>query len=145
MVGCSNGGREAMIASQRYPSDFDGIVAGDPAFDLTRAAIAEAWATARFAEIAPKDANGIPQLYLALSDSDLKLMSTAILKACDALDGLTDGLIKTRRHADLTPQFCSARGRKTIPAFLPVRCMRFRRPSPDRKTPRASALLRLAL
>jgi pimeloyl-ACP methyl ester carboxylesterase len=103
MVGCSNGGREAMIASQRYPDDFDGIVAGDPAFDLTRAAIAEAWATARFAEIAPKDANGIPQLYLALSDADLKLFSTAILKACDSLDGLTDGLISNPEECRFDP------------------------------------------
>jgi len=142
MVGCSNGGREAMIASERYPNDFDGIVAGDPAFDLTRAAIAEAWATARFAEIAPKDAKGTPQLQLALSDSDLKLMSTAILKACDALDGLTDGLIEN-------PQAC-----RFDPAVLQCkRFVSFSRPSACdsadlRRTEGLrgrSALLRLAL
>ncbi len=119
MVGCSNGGREAMIASQRYPTDFDGIVAGDPAFDLTRAAIAEAWATARFAEIAPKDAQGIPQLYQALSDSDLKLMSTAILKACDALDGLTDGLIENPEACRFDPAVLQCNGEKNDSCLSP--------------------------
>jgi hypothetical protein len=119
MVGCSNGGREAMIASQRYPSDFDGIVAGDPAFHLTRAAIAEAWATARFAEIAPKDEHGIPQLQLALSDSDLKLMSTAILKACDALDGLTDGLIENPEACRFDPAVLQCKGEKNDSCLSP--------------------------
>jgi hypothetical protein len=112
MVGCSNGGREAMIASQRYPNDFDGIVAGDPAFDLTRAAIAEAWASARFAEIAPRDANGIPQLHLALSDSDSKLLSTAILKKCDSLDGLTDGLIENPEACRFDPAALQCKAEK---------------------------------
>lgn len=112
MVGCSNGGREAMIASQRFPNDFDGIVAGDPAFHLTRAAIAEAWATARFAEIAPKGANGIPQLHLALSDSDLKLLSSAILKACDSLDGLTDGLIDDPQACRFDPAILQCKTEK---------------------------------
>jgi len=119
MVGCSNGGREAMIASERYPNDFDGIVAGDPAFDLTRAAIAEAWATARFAEIAPKDAKGTPQLQLALSDSDLKLMSTAILKACDALDGLTDGLIENPQACRFDPAVLQCKGEKNDSCLSP--------------------------
>ena len=119
MVGCSNGGREAMIASQRDPNDFDGIVAGDPAFALTRAAIAEAWATARFAEIAPRDANGIPQLHLALSDSDSKLLSTAVLKACDSLDGLTDGLIDNPAACRFDPAALQCKAEKNDSCLSP--------------------------
>ncbi len=64
-----------MIAAQRYPDRFDGIIAGDPAFDLTRAAIAEAWFSVKMAEIAPKDPNGMPLLSKAFSESDLKLLA----------------------------------------------------------------------
>jgi feruloyl esterase len=92
-MGCSNGGREGMVAAERFPADFDGVVAGDPAFNLSRAAIAEAWFTVKLAEIAPKDPGGMPQLGRAFSESDLNLLSSAVLKACDPLDGLSDGLI----------------------------------------------------
>jgi uncharacterized repeat protein (TIGR01451 family) len=50
--GCSNGGREAMVASQRWGDMFDGIVAGDPGYRLPHAAIAEAWDTQQFAQAA---------------------------------------------------------------------------------------------
>ena len=93
MAGCSNGGREAMIAAERYPSLFDGVIASDPAFDLTRAALAEAWFSIKFAEIAPKGSNGMPDLQKTFSDSDLKLLASAVLKQCDELDGLKDGMI----------------------------------------------------
>ena len=57
MSGCSNGGREAMMAAQRYPTLFDGVIAGDPAFHLTpRSSAARAWFSIKMAEIAPKDA-----------------------------------------------------------------------------------------
>ena len=59
-IGCSNGGREGMVAGERYPEYFDGIVAGAPAFNLTNAAIAEAWSTVQLATIAPKRADGTP-------------------------------------------------------------------------------------
>ncbi len=92
-MGCSNGGREGMIAAQRYPQLFDGVIAGSPAFDLTRAMVAEAWNTDAFAAIAPRDAAGRPDIAAALSDADLKLLADAVLARCDALDGVRDGLI----------------------------------------------------
>jgi len=57
-MGCSNGGREAMIAAQRYPTEFDGIIAGDPGFRLSAAAIGQAWDTRQLMTIAPKNAAG---------------------------------------------------------------------------------------
>lgn len=92
-MGCSNGGREGMIAGQRYPDYFDGIVAGAPAFNLTHAAIAEAWNTVQLASIAPKKADGTPDLAQSLTESDLKLLVSAVLEKCDRLDGLKDGMI----------------------------------------------------
>jgi feruloyl esterase len=112
-MGCSNGGREGMVAAERFPADFDGVVAGDPAFNLTRAAIAEAWFTVKLSEIAPKDANGKPQLGRAFSDTDLNLLSSAVFKACDALDGLSDGLIDNPDACHFDPAVLLCTGEKS--------------------------------
>jgi feruloyl esterase len=92
-MGCSNGGRSAMMAAQRFPTEFDGIVAGAPAFRLTRAAVAQIWDTVAFLRAAPRDAEGRPILAAAFSDGDLRLVADGVLRACDALDGLADGQI----------------------------------------------------
>ena len=60
--GCSNGGRQALMAAQRYPRDFDGIVSGAPAFRVTHSAIGSAWETQTLLSIAPKDDSGRPIL-----------------------------------------------------------------------------------
>lgn len=120
MAGCSNGGREAMIAAQRYPSLFDGVVAGDPAFDLTRAAIAEAWFSNKFAEIAPKDTNGSPLLHKAFSDSDLKLVADAVLQACDKLDGLKDGMIDSPDRCNFEPTMLQCKSTKNNACLSPA-------------------------
>jgi feruloyl esterase len=52
IAGCSNGGREGMVFAQRFPDQFDGILAKAPAFAVPKAAIAEAWDTQSFAKIA---------------------------------------------------------------------------------------------
>jgi feruloyl esterase len=95
--GCSNGGRQGMIFAQRFPELFDGIVASAPAFDVPRAAIAEAWDTQAFGTLAQRmglvDSTGAPLLNRTFSDGDLALVSRAVLDACDALDGLADGIV----------------------------------------------------
>ncbi|QUD88318.1 tannase/feruloyl esterase family alpha/beta hydrolase [Phenylobacterium montanum] len=103
-MGCSNGGREAMMAVQRYPLEFDGAVAGAPGYRLSRAAIQEAFANRTLAAIAPRDAQGRPDLARALSDADLKLVSEAVLKACDAQDGLADGLVSHPAACAFSPR-----------------------------------------
>ena len=57
-MGCSNGGREAMITAQRYPLEFDGVIAANPGFRLSRAAVAEVWDTRQLMAIAPANAHG---------------------------------------------------------------------------------------
>ena len=94
LIGCSNGGRDAMVAAQRDPEMFDGLVAGNPGFDLPRAAIAEAWNEQQLAPLATSsDANGQPYLPPTFPPQDLEVASAAILSACDGLDGLVDGII----------------------------------------------------
>ncbi len=113
-MGCSNGGRQAMMAAQRLPLYFDGVVAGDPGFDLTHAAIGEAWDTVHFMSIAPRDASGRPILSRAFSDADLELVADAVLARCDGLDGLKDGMINDAAACRFDPAVlrCKAGGSK---------------------------------
>ncbi len=92
--GCSNGGRDATVAAQRDPDMFDGLVAGNPGFDLPRAAVAEAWNEQQLAPLATStDSNGQPYLPPTFPSQDLEVASAAILSVCDGLDGLVDGII----------------------------------------------------
>lgn len=111
-VGCSNGGREAMMAIERNPMDFDGAVAGDPGFRLTHAAIAEAWDTQAFLAVAPKDAEGHPIMSKAFSNADLKLVADAVVAKCDALDGLKDGEINNFSACKFDPAVLTCKGAK---------------------------------
>jgi len=103
-VGCSNGGREAMIAVERYPLEFDGAVAGDPGFDLAHAVIGEAWDTGTLMSIAPRGNGGQPILSEAFSQPDLDLVRDAVLNQCDALDGLKDGEINNFEACKFDPE-----------------------------------------
>ena len=93
-VGCSTGGREGMILSQRYPTIFNGIVSGDPAMrtGLSNLAIGK-WIPVAYNQAAPKDASGKPLIDKFLTDGDRKLFMNALLSHCDAKDGVADGMI----------------------------------------------------
>lgn len=97
-AGCSEGGREGMMLSQRYPGQFDGILACSPGFNLPRAAVAEAWDSQAFAEVARTsglvDVNNQPAVNKSFTDEDLRLVSQAVLEACDAMDGAVDGMVQ---------------------------------------------------
>jgi pimeloyl-ACP methyl ester carboxylesterase len=93
-VGCSNGGRQAMVATQRYPDMFDGVIAAAPAYRVPLAAIDGVGHTKAFMSIAPKGADGKPDLGSALSEGELKLIAAGILGACDAADGVKDGMVQ---------------------------------------------------
>jgi feruloyl esterase len=103
LVGCSNGGRDAMMAAQRFPDEFDGVVAGDPGFHLSAAAVGELWDTRQFVKVAPRDAQGRPILAESFTESELRLVSQAVLQACDALDGLADGMINDAAACHFDP------------------------------------------
>jgi feruloyl esterase len=92
-MGCSTGGREAMLAAQRLPVEFDGVVAGDPAFNLTRIAANQVYSLQTVTRIAPTGADGKPDTSQAFTDAQLSAVADAVTAQCDALDGLADGLI----------------------------------------------------
>jgi Tannase and feruloyl esterase len=102
--GCSTGGREGMILSQRYPTAFDGIIAGDPAIrtGLSNLAIGK-WIPVAFNQIAPKDAGGKPIITQAITDADRKVLMDGLLKQCDAKDGVADNLISDPLGCDFDP------------------------------------------
>ncbi len=93
-VGCSNGGRQAMIAAQRYPDLFDGIVAAAPGYRLTQASIQGSLYQAQIAAtVAPLGTDGRPDVTQALTSTEQATVRSRILGACDALDGAVDGMV----------------------------------------------------
>jgi hypothetical protein len=94
-VGCSKGGQEGMVFAQRYPEVFDGIVAAAPGFSLPRAAVAEAWDVQAFSRLVNSagatsfDAKLLPTTF---SSTQFAQVRQAVLDACDADDGIRDGI-----------------------------------------------------
>jgi hypothetical protein len=103
-VGCSTGGREGMILSQRYPTAFNGIVSGDPAMrtGLSNIAIGS-WIPVAYNQAAPKDASGKPLIEKLITDDDRTVFMNALMKQCDAKDGIADGMIFDPLGCDFDP------------------------------------------
>ncbi len=89
---CSSGGKQGVTEAQRYPGDYDGIVAGAPANYMTHLQAARLW----IAQAVHKD----PASYIP--PEKYAVIHNAVLEACDALDGVKDGLLEdpTRCHFD---------------------------------------------
>jgi hypothetical protein len=85
--GCSTGGRQAHQQAQTYPDDFDGILGGDPAINWDRFVAAELWP-----QVVMKQEVGAP-----ISADKLNAVTQAAINACDALDGITDGIVQDPR------------------------------------------------
>jgi feruloyl esterase len=103
-MGCSTGGREAMMVAQRLPLEFDGVVSGNASFNLTRVAANQVFSLQTVNRIAPHDAQGKPLLHEAFTDAQLKAVSEAVLQQCDALDGLRDGMINDFKACKFDPR-----------------------------------------
>ncbi len=89
--GCSQGGQEALTEAQRYPGDFDGIIAGDPANFWTHNQISHLWMVTVTQGDSYIPASKIPALAQAVND------------ACDALDGIKDGILNDPRRCHFDP------------------------------------------
>ena len=112
-MGCSNGGREAMMAAQRYPTEFDGIVAGNPGFRLAYAGVGEAWDSQQFMRVAPANTQGQKIVANAFTQRELDRVSRAVLDRCDGKDGLRDGLINAWERCDFRPRSIMCRAGQT--------------------------------
>src|SRR6516164_7552347 len=111
-AGCSTGGREAMLMTQRYPAEFDGVISGDPAMRTGFSGIGNNWSAVAFNQIAPKDDAGRPQPNKVFSESDIKLIVNGILNACDANDGLKDGMVFNTRSCKFDPEVLACKAGK---------------------------------
>ena len=107
--GCSDGGREAMMETQRYAADFNGVIAGSPAFAIAEAMERFIW-EARWG----RDAQGS----LVLDLPAVTLLHAAVMKACDALDGVKDGQLDDPRLCHFDPGTLVCRGGQSPPQCL---------------------------
>jgi len=113
-AGCSTGGREAMLMAQRYPTYFDGIIAGAPAMRTGYSGLGDRWVAVALNQIAPKDAAGKPIPAQIFSESDKKLIVDTLLNVCDGKDGAKDGMIFNTRACDFDPvSALTCKGAKT--------------------------------
>jgi feruloyl esterase len=91
--GCSAGGRQAMKEAQRFPADFNGIVAGSPGLDWTGRA-AGAVRIAQHLEQNPA---------ARLGQAQRELLHSAVVNACDLLDGVKDGVLENPKKCTFDP------------------------------------------
>jgi feruloyl esterase len=91
--GCSTGGQQALSEAQRYPEDYDGIIAGDPANDriLLNADFVESWKIMH-----PANGPAFPLEKLAI-------LGKASVAACDKMDGVEDGVVSEPRKCTFDP------------------------------------------
>ncbi|MGC2402144.1 MAG: tannase/feruloyl esterase family alpha/beta hydrolase [Acidobacteriaceae bacterium] len=83
-MGCSTGGYQAMVEAQRFPWDFQGIIAGAPDMDESDLAVRGIWMKRNFLGDDQKP---------ILSDADIQLLHNAVLAKCDMDDGVKDGIV----------------------------------------------------
>jgi feruloyl esterase len=98
--GCSGGGRQALKEAQKYPSDFDGIVAGAPAAAWTHLTAQTLWAA-----LATRSDPGS-----MIPGEKFQIIHDAVLKACDRVDGVKDGVLEnpTQCHFDPAALLCQS-------------------------------------
>jgi pimeloyl-ACP methyl ester carboxylesterase len=111
-IGCSTGGREAMMMSQRFPTYFDGIVSVAPAMRTSFSNLGLRHATVALNAVAPRDAEGKPNTRAALSDADRRLVIDGLLEACDSLDGQRDGFVFAPHRCAFDPAKLTCAGDK---------------------------------
>src|SRR5207244_11207215 len=99
--GCSTGGQQALSEAQRFPEDYDGIVAGDPGHNRVRLIFGFLWS---WMATHPDGGRSI------LTPGNLSLVAKAAVAACDADDGLTDGLIGDPRSCRFDPTTLICKG-----------------------------------
>ncbi|HZF18279.1 MAG TPA: tannase/feruloyl esterase family alpha/beta hydrolase [Burkholderiales bacterium] len=124
-VGCSTSGRQGMAMSQRFPTYYDGIIAGDPFYLPPDISLSETWGLEQIISISPRDANGNPIYVQGFPLSDQNLFTNAILAACDGHDGLVDGVIDDLAACRFDPEtfvFPSSGPYGSIAPGQPLQC-----------------------
>jgi len=108
-VGCSQGGQQGLMEAQRFPDDYDGLLIGDPANNWTRHYMgAHLW----YSIATLKD----PESYIPASK--VPLLANAVNAACDANDGIVDGVLDDPRQCKFDPAVLACKaGQPTASCF----------------------------
>jgi hypothetical protein len=106
---CSNGGREALMEAQRFPADYDGIIAGAPANSFTHFFVG--------ATLNAQATEADPAAYIPVAK--LASIESAVLSTCDTLDGLKDGVIDDPRKCHFDPSTLLCKGAESDSCLTP--------------------------
>jgi len=102
---CHEGGNQALTEAQKYPTDYDGIAAGDPAYDITHLQAVSVY----LSWLSLKDGVKAPGY---IPPSKYPVIHRAVLDACDTLDGVRDGIIETPRRCHFDPAVIRCPGKE---------------------------------
>jgi feruloyl esterase len=109
-TGCSAGGRQALMEAQRFPEDYDGILAGAPGLNWSGRAMQALW----IAQAVHRDeASYIPP-------AKYKLIHDAVLASCDALDGVKDGVLENPLRCKFDPKDLECKGNDAASCLTPA-------------------------
>jgi feruloyl esterase len=103
-MGCSTGGRQGLVAAQRFPDDFDGIIAGAPVVSEAATAMNFIWNL---------QVSATPERRPVLGRRELELVHAAVLAAADGDDGVVDGVIGDPRRVRFDPASLQCTGVRT--------------------------------
>jgi hypothetical protein len=101
-ISCSNGGRQGLMEAQRFPDDYDGIIAGAPAYNWTGLFTGFVW-----------NSQALSRPGAMISPTKMPALSNAVLAKCDKLDGLADGLVSAPLQCRFDPQTLKCAGPET--------------------------------
>ncbi len=110
-MGCSTGGRQGLVAAQRFPTDFDGIIAGAPVVSEAGTSMNFLWNLAALAD---------EQRRPLLDSDDLQRLHRAVLDASDLDDGVRDGVIGDPRRSRFDPGALACRNGQTTDCLTAI-------------------------
>jgi feruloyl esterase len=117
-MGCSTGGRQGLVAAQRFPDDFDGIIAGAPVVTEAATAMNFIWNL---------QVSATPERQPVLDRRALELVHAAVLAAADGDDGLTDGVIGDPRRVRFDPASLQCTATRATDCLSPAQIENVRR------------------
>jgi feruloyl esterase len=129
--GCSSGGRQGLKEAQKYPADYDGIIAGAPALNWTRTVTHGLWV----AHATLKD----PASYIP--PEKYAVIHNAVLEACDTMDGVKDGVLDDPTRCRFDPGVLLCKGTETATCLTSPQVEAARKIYGAAKNPRMGAEL----
>lgn len=125
-TGCSSGGHQALTQAQRYPDNYDGILAG---------ATANFWTNLMAGQLAYGQATRVdPATNLESPVNKLPAIHAAVVAACDAKDGVKDGVLESPLQCDFKPASLACKGADSASCLTPPQVTALEKIYADAKT-----------